>query len=173
MKKFDVITALGQIRRARQEWTVSQTSFTADVEVLMKRLINEAAVNMMSAEDVARLSGFPVKRIRAMMRANNLNPKNGKRLLAKTAAATLSDNAALLGVEPREFDLMSPLAYLPMGSGLRQLLTASVSGEEVDTGVVDWEDWISRNSYEDEHALIETRVVRVEDLREVLGQVSA
>lgn len=104
----------------------------ADVELVMKRLLNEAAVHFMSAEEVAKASGLTTKRVRMLMRENNLNPKNGKRLLAKTAAATLVENAALLDVEPREFDLTSPLAYLPMGSTLKGFLGNSVSGEEVE-----------------------------------------
>lgn len=122
MKKFDVVVALEAIREARSKWAVAQTSFTADVETLMKRLLNEAAVNYMSVEEVARASGLTTKRVRSLMRENNLNPKNGRRLLAKTASETLVENAALLGVEPREFDLTSPLAYLPMGSQLREFL---------------------------------------------------
>lgn len=153
MKKLDVVIALETVKEARAKWAVAQTSFTADVSTVMKRLLNEAAVNMMSAEEVAKASGLTVKRVRALMRENNLNPKNSKRLLAKTAAETLAENAALMGVEPREFDLMSPLAYLPMGSSLKGFLGNSVTGEEVEAEAsrladeqAAWDKYVAENN---------------------------
>lgn len=128
MKKFDVQIALEGINEATTAWAKARIKFNSDITYLMSRLLNEAAVNFMSAEEVARYSGMTVKRVRILMRANGLDPKKGKRLLAKQAAEALSENAALLGIEPHEMDLMSPLAYLPMGSDLRKFLeTKTVS----------------------------------------------
>jgi hypothetical protein len=59
------------------------------------------------------------------MRNSGLDPRQGKSLLAKTAAEHLQENAALMGIEPHEMDLMSPLAYLPMGQELRAILETS------------------------------------------------
>lgn len=133
MEKFGVTLGLEHVALARREWTQALRKFEADVEYVMKRLINEAAVNYMSAEQVAAASGLTVKRVRLLMRNNGLDPKRSKRLLAKRAAETLAENAALLGVEPHEVDLMSPLAYLPAGSVLRrQFLETQSQGVTVD-----------------------------------------
>lgn len=122
MDKFGVQIALEGVCEARAAWLKARRKFDADVEYVMKRLINEAAVNFMSAEEVSKASGISVKQIRALMRSAGLDPKKGKRLLSKQAAEALAENAVLLGIEPHEMDLMSPLAYLPMGSELRQQL---------------------------------------------------
>lgn len=122
MLKFHVVSALENLRDAKAEWAKAVTKFNADVEFMMRRLLHEAAHNYMSAEEVARASGMTTKRIRDLMRKNGLNPRDGKTLLAKHAAEALHENSALLGIEPHEMDLMSPLAYLPMGKALREEL---------------------------------------------------
>lgn len=122
MQRFDVVIALEGIREARVKWHEANMKFHADVETLMSRLLNEAAVNFMSAEEVAKASGITVKRIRQAMRDRGLNPKSGKRLLSKQAAEALANNSALMGIEPHEMDLMSPLAYLPMGEKMKREL---------------------------------------------------
>lgn len=122
MQKFDVQIALEGIAEAKAEWATAITKFNADVEAVMQRLLHGAAVNYMSAEEVAKASGLTIKRVRVLMREAGLNPRDGKRLLAKKAAETLAENAALLGIEPHEMDLMSPLAYLPMGESLKKFL---------------------------------------------------
>lgn len=144
MKKFDVIIALEGIAEARYKWNSAWLKFDSEVGYVIKRLLNEAAVNFMSAEEVARYSGLTVKRVRQLMRDNGLNPKTGKTLLAKQAAETLANNAALLGIEPHEMDLMSPLAYLPIGSDLKKFLeTPAMQGVK---DLPDWEtiliDWL-------------------------------
>lgn len=122
MKFYDVQIALEGIAEARTAWDRGLRKFNSDVEYLMARLLNEAAVNHMSVEQVAKASGLTAKRVRSLMRAHGLNPKQGKRMLANHAAEALASNAALLGIEPNEMDLMSPLAYLPMGSDLKKFL---------------------------------------------------
>lgn len=122
MKKFEVQVTLEGIAEARAAWATANAKFNADVEFLMNRLINEAAANFMSAEEVAKASGLTVKRVKTMMRERGLDPKRGKQLLAKQAAEALAENSALLGIEPHEMDLMSPLAYLPMGDQMREAL---------------------------------------------------
>lgn len=123
MRKFEIQMVLNKIRDARQDWAKAQNTFNTDVEYLMPRLLNEAAANFMSSEEVAREVGMPKSRVRAMMRKNNLHLKDGKRLMAKTAAEALQSNAEIMGVRPHDIDLMSPLAYLPMGKELRQAYT--------------------------------------------------
>lgn len=135
MKKAGIIEALLRVRVAKAQWAVAQTKFNSDTEAIMSRLLHEAAAARMSPEEVANYSGFTAKRIRMIMRIIGLNPRDGKNLLSKKAAEALADNAALLGIEPSEMDLMSPLAYLPMGPEMKRELqakavsqVASVSG---------------------------------------------
>lgn len=120
MKMFDVQIALEGVAEARREWAKAQTKFNSDINAIMSRLLHEAARNHMSVERVARLSGMTPRRIRTLMKAAGLDPNLGKRLLAEKASDALLSNAALLGIEPHEMDLTSPLAYLPAGSNLRK-----------------------------------------------------
>lgn len=122
MKKFDVIIALESVQSAKREWAAGVTMFNASVDTLMSRLLHEAAANYMSPEEVARASGFTPKRVRQMMRDRGLNPRDGKTVLNQKASEALANNAALLGIEPSEMDLMSPLAYLPMGEKMKREL---------------------------------------------------
>lgn len=123
MKKFDVQIALEGVRDAKSQWARAVRTFNADVEKVLVRLLHEASANYMSPEEVARHSGLSPKRVRDLMRANGLNPRDGKRVLAASAAKALAENAELLGIRPHDMDLMSPLAYLPMGSQMKQALT--------------------------------------------------
>lgn len=123
MKKFDVQIALEGIAEAKGEWAKAIRKFNADVERALVRLLHEASANYMSVEEVARHSGLSPKRVRTLMRDHGLNPRLGKRVLADSAAKALHENAALMGIRPHDMDLMSPLAYLPMGSKMRQELT--------------------------------------------------
>jgi hypothetical protein len=127
VNRTDVVGALISIRRARRAWDTARAKFLSDVDAAMMRLIHEAAANYMSAEEVARYSGFTVRAVRLKMRQNELTGR-GKRLLARQAAKALEENAALLGIEPREMDLMSPLAYLPAGKDLRMSAAANGTG---------------------------------------------
>lgn len=122
MQKFDVQFALEGVAEARAAWAKAKRKFDADVNTVMRRLLHEAAANYMSVEEVARPSGYNTTQIRSMMRINGMDPRDGKTLLAKHAADALASNAELLGIEPHEMDLMSPLAYLPAGEKLRREL---------------------------------------------------
>jgi hypothetical protein len=122
MEMFGVQLELEAVREAKHKWDTARRKFDSDVELIMARLLNEAAVNYMSVDQISKASGLTPVKVRALMRKHGLNPKHGKRNLAHTAAQALQENAALLGIEPHEMDLMSPLAYLPMGSDLRQEL---------------------------------------------------
>lgn len=131
MKKIEVLAYLGKVARAKSEGAAEINSFYADMNTIMHRLLHEAARNYMSPEEVAKASGFTTKRVRQMMRDVGLNPRDGKNLLQRKAAEALANNAALLGIEPSEMDLMSPLAYLPMGSEMkRELQDATISKVE-------------------------------------------
>lgn len=133
MKSFEVQVALEGVAEARKEWERARRKFDADVEYVMNRLINEAAVHHYSADWIAQHAGMTVKRIRIIMRSQGLDPKRAKRLLSRKASEALAENSALLGIEPHEMDLTSPLAYLPMGSALRKFLeTPGVTELEED-----------------------------------------
>lgn len=125
MKKFDIQMALGAVAEAKAKWAKHRAEFESGVDAVMFRLLHEAAANYMSAEEVARASGFTTAQIKKRMKAMGMNPVSGKRLLAKQAAEALATNSAILGIEPHEMDLMSPLAYLPAGSLLRQEIQAN------------------------------------------------
>jgi len=140
MDKIGVETSLRAVRSARGKWNQARREFDKNVDLIMARLLHEAAANMMSVHDVSMASGLTTKRVRALMRALGMNPHSGKKLLADQAAKALHENAELMGVNPREFDLMSPLAYLPMGKELRMALkkegtTAPVMELDDDTAV--------------------------------------
>lgn len=131
MELFGVQLELEAVRDARAAWSKAKRQFESDVDLIMARLLNEAAVNYMSVPQISKASGLTPTKVRALMRKHNLNPKRGKRALAAAAATALQENSALLGIEPHEMDLMSPLAYLPMGSDLRQELSDHEHTEHV------------------------------------------
>lgn len=132
MNKATVVAALNQVREAHKKWNTARAKYKADETALMRRLALEGALNYMSPEDIAAESGLTLRGVRLMLRADGLDPRRSKTVLSKHAARTLADNAALLGIEPRDMDLTSPLAYLPMGSNLRQVLGASVTADVLD-----------------------------------------
>lgn len=144
MRKFDVQIALEGVREAREKWVKASMKFKSDIDFVMGRLLREAAVNRMSVGEVSQMSGLTVKQVREAMRRNGLDPKTSKSLLAKQAAEALAENAALMGIEPHEMDLTSPLAYLPMGAQLKQQLIDArvhrVTGfpETADTAWIEW-----------------------------------
>lgn len=122
MHPFGVELHLQEVGRAKSEWAKANNEFNTKVDQIMNRLLHEAAAARMSPEQVAKASGYSPSRIRALMRRFGLNPKMGKTLLAEGASKALTENASLLGVDPEKMDLTSPLAYLPMGSQLKQRL---------------------------------------------------
>lgn len=140
MQKFDVVIALEGVAEAKAAVAKGVTKANSDIAYVMSRLIHEAARNFMSAEEVAKASGFTVKRVRQMMRDAGLDPKKGKRLLSKTAAEALANNAALMGIEPHEMDLMSPLAYLPMGEKMKRELQDKTVSQVHEVSGNDWDE---------------------------------
>lgn len=122
MNRDDTVAVLTQIGEARKAWAQAHIALNSDVYSLMRRMLHEAAVNRMSIEEVASLTGFTVSRVRQLMRDMGMNPKSSRSLLAKNSATVLAENATILGIEPSDFDLMSPLAYLPMGKDMRKTI---------------------------------------------------
>lgn len=122
MKMNDVISGLEQMRAAREAWGKGRTEFFAGYDLLFSRYIYEACANFMSAHDVANALGVSPRTVRERMRVLGLDPKGGKRALNAKASEAMVENAALMGIDPKDMDLTSPLAYLPMGSELRQKL---------------------------------------------------
>lgn len=119
MQKFEIQLNLEHIEQARKAYNTASREFGERVDKAMKRLIHEAAAQRMSITEVGKLSGFTSAQVKARMKAMNLNPTTGKTLLSKQAADVLASNAEIMGIEPSEIDLMSPLAYLPAGSLLK------------------------------------------------------
>ena len=150
MQKFDVQIALEEIRDARTAWSKGITGFNASVEHMMVRLLHEAARCFMSAEEVARYSGLTPKRVRALMRQAGLNPRDGRALLSKKAAEALNSNAQIMGINPNDMDLMSPLAYLPMGEKMKRDLRDRAISQVTDL------DDVSGNEFDESgEALLE------------------
>ena len=109
-------------REAKEEMDLAVLDFNAQWNTFMSRLLYEALAQRMSVAQIAAASGVSERVIRSMLRDRGLNPSASKRTLAGQAADALHANAALLGIEPREMNLMSPLAYLPMGEKMRKEL---------------------------------------------------
>lgn len=124
MNRDQTTETLRRIGEARKAWRQANLTVNSDIFTLMQRMLHEAAVNRLSIEDVANLTGFTIKRVREMMRNIGMDPRASRTLLAKRSATVLAENATLLGVEPSEFDLMSPLAYLPMGKDMKREIEA-------------------------------------------------
>jgi len=125
MDRFGVQLALEKVAADREQWAAARTTFNAQVEPVMSRLIYEAVANRMSIEQIAAASGLTTKRVRVLMRDSGLDPKKGRGVLSQAAASALRENAALLDIDPLQMDLTSPLAYLPMGQELRETLANS------------------------------------------------
>jgi len=115
----ETLRSIGEARRA---WREANLTVNSDIFTLMQRMLHEAAVNQLSIEDVAAMTGFTIKRIREMMRNIGMDPRASRTLLAKRSATVLAENAVLMGIEPSEMDLMSPLAYLPMGKDMKRAI---------------------------------------------------
>jgi hypothetical protein len=122
MKMLTVVAGLERMREAREAWGKGRTEFFSAYDLLLRRYIYEGCANYMGATQIAKALGVSPRTIREKMRALGLDPKAGKRALNSKASEAMLENAALMGIEPSEMDLTSPLAYLPMGSQLRQQL---------------------------------------------------
>lgn len=123
MKKLEVFSFLNQIKEAREARSKAVQDLSIAISEMMRLLIHEGLAQFMSPEQIASESGHPVKYVRELMRTMDLDPKSGRTTLSKKAAEALNTNAALMGIDPADFDLTSPLAYLPMGSVLKRQLT--------------------------------------------------
>lgn len=119
MQKFEIVINLEHIAQAKARAVETNREFLSRVDRAMTRLIHEAAAQRMSVNEVGKLSGFTTAQIKSRMKAMGLNPTTGKTLLSKQAAGVLESNAEIMGIEPHEIDLMSPLMYLPAGPGLK------------------------------------------------------
>lgn len=169
MNRTETEDQLRRVAAARKTWGLAHTEFFVNVDTIMRRLIHEGIANRMSAEQVASLSGVSVKHIRQLMRTYDLDPKGGKQMLSRKAAETLANNAELLGIDPVDMDLMSPLAYLPAGSELRKAMAAQgvsqvteVSGNDDAVYEVAYLLWQFNQGY----VLAEDRVVGTNWMRD-------
>lgn len=116
MDQFGVQLALEDLREVKRVWMKSKREFDHQWMDSFIRLLHEAAINYMSVDQVSKASGLTRRRIRSIMRDHGLDPKRTKTVLSKTAAEAVQNNAAQLGVKPDQISLLSPLAYLPLGS---------------------------------------------------------
>lgn len=129
MLQYDVELALNALGDELKKWKIAYREFAAEYDKVLVRLIHEAIVNRMSVEQIAKAIGLTPSAVRLHMRRQGLNPKHGRQALAHAAAEALRTNAELLGVDPLDIDLTSPLAYLPAGSQLqKQMHSEAVKG---------------------------------------------
>lgn len=142
MHPFGVQLSLEAFAEERAKWKAAYREFSAGGEKVLRRLLLEALASQMSLEQVHQYSGLTRAEVRAAVRRAGLNPNASKRFLSHAAATALQENAELLGIDPAEMDLTSPLAYLPMGKDLRQRLESeAVKGVKTVMGedeVVIW-----------------------------------
>ena len=121
----DVIHQMHLLRKARAEWELTKAQFESGQAAVLTALILKAVEKRMSVEQVAEWTGVQKRQIREVLRSNGVDPKQNRGLMAASAAEALHGNAALLGIDPSEMDLSSPLAYLPAGSLLRKAAQAA------------------------------------------------
>lgn len=138
MKKFEIEINLNHIRDARAELNKKVREFNTECDKAMKRLIHEAAANMMSAQEVGKHAGMSTAAVKTKMKKFNLNPSKGKTLLSKNAAEVLASNAEIMGIEPHQIDLMSPLAYLPAGKDVSAFLETPPITEVPEDTLAPW-----------------------------------
>lgn len=122
MKTHEITASLREVGAAVRTWRRAYREFNEQKDRVLKHLLMEAAFQRMSLDEAALAADLPLAGLRPIAKEMELNTKRGRSLLTRQAAETLAANAAFLGVDQTEMDLMSPLAYLPMGSGLRQFL---------------------------------------------------
>lgn len=122
MDKFGVELAMNELRENKRAWLAAKRQFDRAWTDSFIRLMHAGIEAFMSVDQMSKASGMTRRWIRAQMRHEGLDPKRSKTALSKAAAAAVQENAALLGIRPQEINLMSPLAYLPMGSAMREEL---------------------------------------------------
>lgn len=122
MNQQEITAALGDLREARAKWHKGRTDFLATYNTLLSRLIYEALANFMGEPHIAVALGVTRSSVRAHMRGMGLDPRAGQRALNAKASDAMLENAALMQIDPKDMDLTSPLAYLPMGKDLRKQL---------------------------------------------------
>lgn len=132
MEHVEVERALNRVAYNRSQWNKAKHEFDKAAEKVTHRLLLEAAVAKMSVHQVSRCLQITPKRTRELMRRFGMNTKSSRTLLAKDAAEALHANADLMGIDVKNFDLMSPLAYLPAGSVMKQQLSGVSKVTEVD-----------------------------------------
>lgn len=159
MEKQYAVKYMQVFAKARAKGAKAITEFNTDMEAVLKRLIYEGVANYMSAEMIAEQTGLTSKKIRTVMRHVGLSPALGKRTLADNAAKALATNAELLGIKPWQMDLMTPLAYLPMGSKMREALVEQGVHRVSGNAETAWEEFAKANDYNhpDEYDYTEQR----------------
>lgn len=125
MKTQEISRRLRVVGDADHEWRKARTAYETDRDRVLKRLLHEAVAARFSVEKIARDLRLGVKPAITLLRKYKLiGVRSGtpRPLLADKASGALQHNAELLGINPSEFDLTSPLAYLPMGADLKARL---------------------------------------------------
>lgn len=127
MRVFDVTLRMEKLRDQHRKWLDAMAGYREERDRILDRLILEAVKIRMSVADIARASGLSRKQVRDRMKYLGLHQRDGLRVMSDRAAENLRTNAALLGVDIDNFDLTSPLAYLPAGEHLQREMLPKVT----------------------------------------------
>lgn len=127
MNEREVRDALKKIRAADRKWREEKKKFDLSVNRVMYRLIHEAAENRMSMSVVANLAGKTPNQMRILMKMAGLDQTPLRTLLPKESAEVLRKNADALGIDPKDIDLLSPLAYLPSGTRVKSVGVSGIT----------------------------------------------
>lgn len=122
MKKIEVIIQMEKAATARTEWATRKREFDSNYDRVMLRLVYEGLAIRMTAAEMAHAASIPTSRMRDFMKRHGIKPSERRTVLSDLAGHALKTNAELLGIDPVNMDLTSPLAYLPMGNALRTQL---------------------------------------------------
>lgn len=134
MERKEILDGFARVYDDKQEWKYANSRFKDSVEFVHKRLLYEAVSARIGERDVAKAMRVPVSEVRRQMRALGLNPRRGQRLLSQQASDALHKNAKLMGIDPSAISLTSPLAYLPGGSQLRDIVAKPSTVRELPEG---------------------------------------
>lgn len=115
----EVLSALSDIGTAQLEFHRVAKRYEAERDRALLPLVLEGARLRLSAKRMAAYAGVTQGRIKSILRRTGIDGRNIS-MVAEQTEKVLEHNAALLDVDITQIDLMSPLAYIPAGPGLRR-----------------------------------------------------
>jgi len=126
VQEDQIRSGLRQIGQARAAWHEGITNFRASVEGITDRFLVEAARDRIAVHEVARLLGVRPAWVRSRMRDIGFETGRSEAALSRQAHAIIERNAEILGIDIKDIDLTSPLAYLPAGKDLLKQINSGL-----------------------------------------------